>query len=1673
MDIDKDKYTDDIKNTLQCINNMKVSISNLFFVWCGIENLLTKIFSDTRSNFKIKELVRKNGNNKACDGKIDSYKIFEIIFFLEENNILSNDYISKKLSKKEENLIFRSPEINQIDTTKLKDGIIDIVIINQFREFRNQHLGHTISNFEINSKLSKIAMVYKKISIEFINWVAEEYINNDTWYNNIKKDILPFSSDIEHFINDIRNEEKDIAQAIIKDTVLKIKCPSGLEILDESYFQNCIITDEKQLNSDKIAFYTRFNVPETKMGMVVANNFHITPKFPIHLTCEDEYDKTAISIDDFENDILANIELSPVLYKILSVGGVGKSTFMWHIANLYHNKYATYYIKNHDVNSIKYIFECIKPNKQIPIIIIMDEFTRSDLTSSIIEFSQAITNPHLTKDYKIILIVAEREIRFKKIDNDFYDGYKKIYTHVYSNDNIKDDIFNEVIKLSQGVINIDDIDKKIYYESKSIFNKISSISLVDRIFATLRYLKNKNFLDIRFKFDWEDWKDYCSHLNKSDYEDIFKQVAFFYQFGVEVPINYICKFIFGDNISEREFDKRLDSLVDFFEKLPINSSINHTKSQSGNTNFLKLRHEKIGQWYFEFEDNSGNGQKRLFNTFIKYIDDASSFYLFKNLIRNNSEFENSSLYNELDKKNILLIIDNYINKVTYIDEKVKGLMEKHFYNYSIGDYTSSLSDLKEIIKLKDLISKAAVSYLTTAYLRYAILIEENRIHIDEESESSSNELIEQIYLKILDYDNTNIRALLKLYNIYYNFQHNIDAFQLIHKKLHWMITSDVSLAYGWINFIKTNFNTLPDIVIATLSEISKIDIRLSIEISNLFEKYKLYKASHEVLITLIDNVGKINVKTSSFFAGQVANIILDRINKAKNNNVEREYLIKKADLLITDIYQHKVTFKSEVLKAKLSFLKHEFDGDYESLLYYLFDKDKTKQVSMNLIHSYYDSNINKYLGNRRTDYDKLGVYVNNYTNFIIINYDKVSLIPNSQRVKDYLEYLRITNRTIEKISDNSKILALHGISEKLFKKVENFLEKDNTIITEDYYSYLYSKFATIYFFHYKTLYHKRTLSELDFPKELTLKEISNSKLILEKAFLKDNQNTILYLYLLNCYLLLNTDIELLLKNNIIFLLSNDQKAEFLKILWLNRNANEYAITFTEKLGFINSTKLKTKNNLTFSYIKAGLWKYALNTLDIKLISEDEFIKSKELRTNIRELADQIIVEKNRKDPLVFVKAKLDLSNFYLNFINKSISDSTFTDHKIYTDYDLDINVYNKFKMLFLLGDIKDAFDYYDNFSQIIIKTHIYKYNLKEDSVLTKQVISKYWFEEYINCHTFKIINEVRYSKDYNYLISESTIAILNLLKLKIHSKKIVRSENNNKYYKQAYYEKYNSSLKLIFNNFLYLYNPNYKNKKSHRRINTERLYDFCNSLLEKNNILIDKCILSTFIGLVLDEKYNIILDQKNIIIKTLIKRYENSDDTEIFRMIGRYLLSINSFVNSQKFTEKALKLARNQNKSLQEAYCLNNLSDFNLSYAKHEILTINVNEYEINRIYERLKNALSAFNKAQLLIQRSDEIDSDKIQNNREKFHKNYMEAINILILTSLNYMINIDQKRFNKTPGIFIKLNELLKIIKNEYTEFSKFNNFDVQDNLNNINKISNLLYKTRIKPFFDSKKK
>ncbi len=39
----------------------------------------------------------------------------------------------------------------------------------------------------------------------------------------------------------------------------------------------------------------------------------------------------------------------------------------------------------------------------------------------------------------------------------------------------------------------------------------------------------------------------------------------------------------------------------------------------------------------------------------------------------------------------------------------------------------------------------------------------------------------------------------------------------------------------------------------------------------------------------------------------------------------RNYLIYKADYLINEILKYKVSFKNEVLKAKMSFIKNEFD----------------------------------------------------------------------------------------------------------------------------------------------------------------------------------------------------------------------------------------------------------------------------------------------------------------------------------------------------------------------------------------------------------------------------------------------------------------------------------------------------------------------------------------------------------------------------------------------------------------------------------------------------------------------------------------------------------------------------------------------------------------------------
>lgn len=1663
MEINKENYYVDVKKTLQVIKNMDISISNLFFVWCGIEKIIVTIFKDTRCEYLITELKRnKNGKENiiSCNDLTERSNISEILFFIEKNNILSDTFIKDKLLENEINLIFNSSEIRQRDTTKLENGINNYIIIDQFREFRNQHLGHKITEFEVDSKLSKIALVYKKISYFFLEWLSEKFVMDTEWYNNINNEITTYSADIQCFLDNILEDEKEIAKKIINDTIIKIKRPNSLEILDETYFQNCIISNKEQLKSDRIDYLTKFNIPETKMGMIVANKFNIPPRFPMQILCEDEGQERLL-IEDFETDILKNINLSPVLYKVLSVGGAGKSTFIWHLAYTYYKKYPSFYIKKHDEDAVRYIFDCVKPNKEKPVIIFMDEFTRSDI-SSVVSFSQAISNPQITRDYKVILILAEREARFGKLDKDFYDGYKKIYTHIYSNNNIEEQIFDKVFEL----LNDSELDvtNKLYSKSKNIYKSVISKSIVDKIFATIIFLKNDNTNVLNFKFDWDDWAEFCTVNNVEEYKEIFEQVAFFYQFGIEVPLNYICKYLYSDKTG-REFDRKLNNLISFFESLSPNSSINYTISESGNTYFLKLRHERIGQWYFPF-NNDNTLQKRIFNSFIKYIDEPSSFYLFKNLIRNNIDFENSEIYKELNKDNVIQIFDGYIKKnENNINEKVRGLIERHFYNYNIGKYDLSFNDINEIIILKDSITSDTMkSYLTTAYIRYGLLIEENRITFDEDSDDNWNKL-KELYLDILKYDKYNLRALLKLHSLYFNHFHDEENFKNIHKRINDIVKEDISLAYGWISFIKNNFSNLPDIVIKSLHDFYKIDIRLIIEISNLFSKYKLYKESNVLNNHLFCNIDSINVESSLYFASQVADTILNRIYKMNANDENRNILINKADNLINKILNYKTDFRSDVLKAKIGFVNNKFNGDYESLLHSLFDKDNTKYVSMNLIHNYYSANIDKYMMNN-IDYDKLGIYVNNYINFFINKYDTIELIYIGQKINDYIDFLICINGVVVKINDSNKIFKLHEIAIKYFKKIEYFFSSEKDSIDISHYNYLYSRFATIYFFHFNAIHQKKKLLENYLSDITILNEDNRIKSILDIAFQNDSQNVTLYIYVIQCYMIVGDKIDSLLENNIIYNLSNDQKSELLKKLWLNNGYEELAKIYTNKFGLIDSVKLKTKNNLLFSYIKAELWKYAISTLQINYINISDFVFSKELRNNICDLIDKININKNRKNPLDYIKIKYDLSNICLNFIDEIRNDVVNRNNILLTQYKLSVIFYNKFKMLFLLGEIKDAISFFNLNKESILMMYKKKYKINIENEINLNYIFKSWYVEYIECHSSKIINEVRYTQNFTYLLDESKTTILNLSKLTIPYSRILYSEVNNDVLPD-YCEEIKNKFKLIFNNFLPINDSLQRNQKP-RKINPKELYELYLMLLDKDNRLIDKCILTNLIKPLLNNVYKIKIDYNDIIINKLIERYENTSDTEIFRMIGRYLLSDNKFVDSIKYIESALKLAKDKKMDIQIVYCLNNLSECNLNYAKYEINNINIDINSVNIINDRIESSLATFYNAQLLNQKlNKDMNSSKFEKNKELFFKKYIEAKHTLVMSSLNMIIKLDFELFNRKHNMYFKLIKILNTINNENIQFAESNNINTDILKNKFNDVSVILYQKKIKPF------
>lgn len=604
--------------------------------------------------------------------------------------------------------------------------------------------------------------------------------------------------------------------------------PQCILLINQDLFTRETITNSSILKKITVDYYLRFNNMSTNLMRVVANDIYIKPPDILTFKSEEVVLNTSIK------DILAKADkFFPILIKILAAGGTGKSTLLFHLAKQVHQEFHTIYIRKIEPGAIfDYVRSAFKYDKRSLVILLDDISTDENNKERLAELGEIILS--LSSTIRIALIISERSARFVKLKqrSDFekpFIGY--IYSVQYSTKRLLSDIFNKIFQCLQNETQSNNILSQT--EAFSIFTHEKFESLVDRTFHFLSIIKRQH-PKIEYNFDWQDWNKLCKD-EYSIFWELYKIVASFYQFGVSVPLAFVKDYY------------SINGSVDLLTRLITHDAnfsfpINIYRNEDGR-DLLRLRHEKMGEWYFKIEDPERRVISDFFSRFLNSIQSKSYSYLFRNLTRNNYEFGVSEYRSLINNEKVLKIIDNYLSSVPpdeFDSEERKMLMDKHFILINLGKQEQSLDPLKTILK-QDPQNVFAMHRLATCL-----------------QDACPDEAI-ALYQRILQKKDhsDDIPALLGLFRVY-RAQNKIDEFKQVENRLFNLGKKDSLIIIRVINTIELHFPKLPNTTVDHLKKAYEENSSLGNIIAEIFIDKRKTTVAKEILFDIEKNAKNFN-----------------------------------------------------------------------------------------------------------------------------------------------------------------------------------------------------------------------------------------------------------------------------------------------------------------------------------------------------------------------------------------------------------------------------------------------------------------------------------------------------------------------------------------------------------------------------------------------------------------------------------------------------------------------------------------------------------------------------------------------------------------------------------------------------------------------------------------------
>jgi tetratricopeptide (TPR) repeat protein len=373
-------------------------------------------------------------------------------------------------------------------------------------------------------------------------------------------------------------------------------------------------------------YYTKTDSTPARLREVVANDLYIR---------NEPLDR------EFRKVLGQAVKEKAALIKILSKGGEGKSTFLYHIAKSYYDNNLIVWLEDIGPNTLADVESKIHRIKsERPIVFLLDN--AAVYGKPLTEFAQKLTTG-FRKDH-LVLVLAEREFRYQNIEDikEFEAVFNEIHTINYRSTVIQNQVYEKLISYLQASGLLSHVDE----ETRGVFLADRRKSLTECAFSVIRHLKLTNQLS-GYNFDWEDWEEFTKH-HAPRLKRLYLILATFYQFGYSLDLIFCTSLLKDVDVIEINTALRGNS------NLPIYRRGQH----------LFLRHETIAAWYLdgsteETKTNQHNSEE-IFKAFLNRIDSEFARNIFIWLCIKNPDFRRSYLAKYVDDETRISVLRGFI-----------------------------------------------------------------------------------------------------------------------------------------------------------------------------------------------------------------------------------------------------------------------------------------------------------------------------------------------------------------------------------------------------------------------------------------------------------------------------------------------------------------------------------------------------------------------------------------------------------------------------------------------------------------------------------------------------------------------------------------------------------------------------------------------------------------------------------------------------------------------------------------------------------------------------------------------------------------------------------------------------------------------------------------------------